>query len=97
MSRGGRGAMRERSRLPPPRGGQEREEQVREVMELRRALARTRQDLQRSRGRGAPSSSDEVSDVYKASMVSMLEESKQSACLGAVQTRGALREPLRQS
>ena len=68
--------MRERSRLPGPKGGQEREEQVgvldylvmsshhthqvREIMELRRALARTRQDLLRTRGRGAPSSSDEV-------------------------------------
>lgn len=45
--------------MPGPKGGQEREEQVREIMELRRALARTRQDLLRTRGRGAPSSSDE--------------------------------------
>ena len=70
MSRGrGAATMRERTRLPAPKGGPEREEQagsavlslaqVREIMELRRALARTRQDLQRSRGRGA-SSSDEV-------------------------------------
>jgi len=52
--------MRERgSKLPGPKGGPEREEQVREIMELRRALARTRQDLQRSRGRGASSSDEE--------------------------------------
>jgi len=52
--------MRDRgSKLPGPKGGPEREEQVREIMELRRALARTRQDLQRSRGRGASSSDEE--------------------------------------
>merc|ERR1719278_88091 len=60
MSRGrGAATMRERTRLPAPKGGPEREEQVREIMELRRALARTRQDLQRSRGRGASSSDEE--------------------------------------